>query len=398
MIVLNEDTRQELISKSKHAKKERDGKNRYEKRLKSRIVSSVREYNSMDMNKLFRDDILTVNVPVKGETDNYLVKISFGGFCKILRDKIEQNGGKLELRDVVQALTIGFNKGDVYVYCTCLHPDTKIRLVDGRVIRVEDMEKLFNDGEELWVYSANDDGDIIPCQVEKVWCTGVSYDFVRVVLNNGEIVETTPYHPYMMLDGTYKQACDLLPGMFLGGCLSVKEVYNIKKNCTPVYDIKVKGVPNFMVDAGVILHNCPDNYYRLSYWNTQNKVSSGDPQTIPSPITNPHDDLGRGCKHIMLVLSNAKFLVKTASVIYNYINYMEKHYEKLYADVIYPAIYGKEYGKDVQLPMDDEEPDSPELINRANQAAREKNQFKKGNQSGIQFAKEQEEEPEQLEI
>ncbi len=261
MILLNEDTRQQLISKSKHAKKERDGKNRYEKRLNSRIVSSVREYNSLDMNKLFRDDILTVNVPVKGETDNYLVKISFGGFCKILRDKIEENGGKLELRDVVQALTIGFNKGDVYVFCTC-----------------------------------------------------------------------------------------------------------------------------------------PDQHYRINFWNTQKGVNSGDPENIPSDITNPRDDLGRGCKHIMLVLSNAKFLIKTASVIFNYINYMEKHYQKLYADVIYPAIYGKKYEKDVQLPMDDEEPTSPDLINKANLAARQKGQFQKGNTQGIRFAKEDEEDAEQLEM
>lgn len=261
MVLLNEDTRNQLIQKSKHAKKERDGKNRYEKRLKSRIVSSVREYNSMDMNKLFRDDILTVNVPVKGETDNYLVKISFGGFCKILRDRIEQNGGKLELRDVVQALTIGFNKNDVYVFCTC-----------------------------------------------------------------------------------------------------------------------------------------PDNFYRHSFHQTQDKISSGEPQNIPAPITNPRNDLGIGCKHIMLVLSNAKFLVKTASVIFNYINYMEKHYEKLYADVIYPAIYGKKYEKDVQLPMDDEEPTSPDLINKANLAAVQRGRFQKGNTQGIRFAKADEEEAEQGEM
>ena len=32
------------------------------------------------MNKLFKENILDVNVPVKGETDNYLVKITVGGF------------------------------------------------------------------------------------------------------------------------------------------------------------------------------------------------------------------------------------------------------------------------------------------------------------------------------
>ena len=30
----------------------------------------------------------------------------------------------------------------------------------------------------------------------------------------------------------------------------------------------------------------------------------GDPQTIPSDITNPNDTLGSACKHVLLVLSN----------------------------------------------------------------------------------------------
>ena len=84
-MILLEKTRNQLVSDSKNVKKERDGQTRYQKRLKSRIGSSVREYNSMNMNKLFKDNILDVNIQVYGETDNYKVTLSFGSILDELR-------------------------------------------------------------------------------------------------------------------------------------------------------------------------------------------------------------------------------------------------------------------------------------------------------------------------
>ena len=76
------------------------------------------------MNKLFKDDILTVDINVKGETDNYIVKISFGGLCELLKDQIEKQG-KLDYKAVTRALILGFNKDDVYIRCSC--PDSQYR-------------------------------------------------------------------------------------------------------------------------------------------------------------------------------------------------------------------------------------------------------------------------------
>ena len=118
---LLEATRTQLISKSKSSDK---GKQRYNRRTKSRIGNSVKEYNSMDMNKLFKDNILTVNINVIGETDNYVVKISFGGFLDFLYEEINRSG-KLDLRSITRALVRGFNQDNVYVHCSC--PDSKFR-------------------------------------------------------------------------------------------------------------------------------------------------------------------------------------------------------------------------------------------------------------------------------
>ena len=243
-MILLEKTRNQLVSDSKNVKKERDGQTRYQKRLKSRIGSSVREYNSMNMNKLFKDNILDVNIQVYGETDNYIVTVSFGGILDELKTLL-RNGQPIQLRDIVRALVISFNKDDVYIHCTC-----------------------------------------------------------------------------------------------------------------------------------------PDWQYRFAYFATKKDINSGSPELRPSDITNPEDNLGDGCKHVMLVLNNTSWIIKTASVINNYIKFMEKNQKRLYADIIYPAIYGKKYEEPVQMDLfnDDELETDEQTLDKSNKYARTKNQFKPGNE------------------
>jgi hypothetical protein len=248
-LALNEDSRSKLLTKSKQSKK---GMQRFKRRVKSRVANTVKQYNSIDMNKLFKQDILTVDIHVNGETDDYEVKISFGGFLMILKDQLEKQEGKFNLKAVTRALVIGFNKDDVYIHCSC-----------------------------------------------------------------------------------------------------------------------------------------PDWKYRYAYYATRNQLNSGAPENRPSNITNPNDTLGSGCKHVLLVLSNTSWILKVASTIFNYVNYMEKHYNKLYADIIYPAIYGKKYEEPVQMDMfssDDELDSTTDTIDASNKYAADKNKFKKGNTDGIRFA------------
>ena len=50
MVNLNEDTRSQLISDSRYAKKEKDGKTRYQKRVNQRLLSNVSNLNNIDFN------------------------------------------------------------------------------------------------------------------------------------------------------------------------------------------------------------------------------------------------------------------------------------------------------------------------------------------------------------
>lgn len=255
---LIEATRSELLTKSKNSEK---GRQRFDRRNKSSIARSVSQYNNVDMNSFFKDDILTINIEVRGETNNYSVRIKFGGVLEKIKDQLEKSQKEIDLKVIIKALIESFNTEDVYIGCSC-----------------------------------------------------------------------------------------------------------------------------------------EDFYYRFSYVDTKNKYSSLPPQLIPAPIRNPHDTLGSGCKHILLVLNNTTWIMKLASTIMNYINYMKDHYQKAYADIIYPAVYGKKYEEPVQLTFDDSDELKTDTtdIDVSNKYAKEKGKFKKGNISGIRF--EPEEDKNQLKI
>ena len=119
MFKLTEDKRTELISKSKSAEREKDGKTRYEKRVKSKVRSNVSQLNKIDFNQLFKDNIMTVNLEVDGETNTYLVTISFGGFLDHLHKELKKADNVFSLRTVIRALLDSFNSDNVYIKCTC---------------------------------------------------------------------------------------------------------------------------------------------------------------------------------------------------------------------------------------------------------------------------------------
>lgn len=121
--MLHEDTRAQLISKSRNAdlyKNPIHGKNRFERKKYSKVASQVKSFNQIDMNKFFKQDILEVNIPVVGETDTYTVTIRLDGVVAEIAKNIKANNNKFEFRTVVQALTKVFNSSNnVRVKCTC---------------------------------------------------------------------------------------------------------------------------------------------------------------------------------------------------------------------------------------------------------------------------------------
>ena len=378
--LLLELNRNQLINKSKRSDNYKDtskGRNRWERRNRSKIDRRVDQYNKIDMNDFFKNDVLKIGINVHGETDDYVVNIRFSGALKNIADEIKRNNDKLEFKCVLIALQKTFNSGDVFVSCTCLHPNTKIKLLDGTTRTIEQMKLDFDSGEKLWVYSVDENSDFKPGEVENIWISGEATEFIKIILDNDKEILTTPEHLYMLRNGAYIQAQylkenDSLMSLYFNeknGYETVKsnvnyryksifklnhKVKRIEKVIMPltsVYDISIKNYPNFLVDAGVILHNCKDWIYRQAFFSTRDGYNSGAPEIRASNITNPHDTKGGGCKHVNLVLGNIDWIMKIASVINNYIHYMEDFRQRQYADIIYPKLFGKPYEKDVQLDL-----------------------------------------------
>ncbi len=250
MHILTEDNRNQFIAKSKSSTK---GNERFKRRTKSQIQNTVQAMNAIDMDKLFKKDILTIDIPVHGETDNYKVKISYVGFLDLVKKEV-QRSGICTLREVSRAAINAFNSNDIFINCSC-----------------------------------------------------------------------------------------------------------------------------------------PDYRYRYNYWRSKQGQNSAEPENRPSNITNPHDKLGSSCKHVLLVLSNNSWVLRVARVIWAYINYMEKHYKKLYANIIYPAIYDKEYEEPYQLSFDDMEDNDTldsekDIMDKAVSYNQQRTRFQKGNTQGVRFA------------
>lgn len=251
---LTEDTRAKQIADSRNKGPYKDqsrGKNRFERKKYSKTANQVKSYNKINMNQFFKSDILQVDIPVIGETDNYTVTVKLEGVVVEMAKNIKNNSNQFEYRTVLQSVTKVLNTGDVWTKCTC------------------------------------------------------------------------------------------------------------------------------------------DDYkYRFKSWNIRKGVSVEGTDEDSGPgkgIANPNDEDGRGCKHILMVLSNLQWVNKVVSVINNYIRYAETHLRKPFLNVIFPKLYGipvSAAGEEELIPEDKDNQkfldSNSSLIDTINEWGRNRGKFAKG--------------------
>ena len=159
LLKLDEATRTQLVAQSRNVGQYKDtsrGRNRFERKKYVRIVNSVKAFNSIDMNKVFKQDILQVDIPIVGETDEYTATIKIEGVIAEIQKNIKNNGNKFEYRTVIQALTKVFNTTDVYVKCSC--PDFKYRFAHWNIIKNVSVDDSSQDpGPGKGIANPNDD-------------------------------------------------------------------------------------------------------------------------------------------------------------------------------------------------------------------------------------------------
>jgi hypothetical protein len=248
--LLTEATRTQLVAQSRSVgmyKNQERGKNRMDRKKYSKIANAVKSYNEIDMNKLFKQDILQVNIPVVGENDEYTVAIKIEGVVAEIQKNIKNNNNKLEFRTVIQALTKVFNTSDVWVKCTC--SDFKYRFAHHLIVHNMSVDDSFQD-----------------------------------------------------------------PGPGKG-------------------------------------------------------------------IANPNDDKGRGCKHVLLCLSNGSWMMKVASVIVNYCHFLSEKKPEAFLKLVFPKLYGvpADEAAENDLVEDNEDLETgKDIIDIVNDWAKSRGKFQKG--------------------
>jgi len=191
---INEDSRAQLLSRSKAganyaASNQGKGKNRYARRVHSKVAKSVKEFNSMNMNKFFKDDILDVNIQVQGETNNYIVTLKMSGILGNLQKELDPEK-PINFRQVARALIRTFNGEDVYIRCSC--PDWKYRFGHWALKHsISSYDDVFNKEGRIVDKSPNQQEDrLVQTQAPRFTWTNVNDDkgaackHVLLVLSN----------------------------------------------------------------------------------------------------------------------------------------------------------------------------------------------------------------------
>lgn len=80
--------------------------------------------------------------------------------------------------------------------------------------------------------------------------------------------------------------------------------------------------------------NCPDFQFRFAYYRTQDNENSGRPENRPPVITNPNNDEGDGCKHILHIMSNRTWIGRVARILFNYCLNLYKQNKPLFERTI----------------------------------------------------------------
>lgn len=93
----------------------------------------------------------------------------------------------------------------------CFSGDTKVALVDGRNVAFKDLVEEDRQGKKNFCYTIKKDGSISIASIINPRMTKQKVEVIKIILDNSEEIICTPDHKFMLVDGVYKEAGNLLP-------------------------------------------------------------------------------------------------------------------------------------------------------------------------------------------
>lgn len=115
----------------------------------------------------------------------------------------------------------------------CMSKYTKVCLLDGRKLTLEELTEKWNNGERnLYTYSLDlkDNGKYVPGEIIWAGKTGEVEKLIKITLDDGGILKVTPEHKMMLRNGNPIEAKDLKSGDSLMPFYTRKEKVHSKQN------------------------------------------------------------------------------------------------------------------------------------------------------------------------
>lgn len=201
----------------------------------------------------------------------------------------------------------------------CFTGDTKIKVVGQKSKSILQLLQEYNAGADIHLYSYDTSARAIVVQkVKRVFKTMSTTRLVEVELDSGELVRCTPYHRFMLADGTYKPIKDIGYHEDLMGMSLIKGIRRIKfircDDPVPVYDIEMESIPNFALNSGVFVHNSKDmaDSFAGATWCAM-KFGGGTPvdrvnvMKAVAAVNGPRNNLARDASHLPSMFPGLNF-------------------------------------------------------------------------------------------
>jgi hypothetical protein len=94
----------------------------------------------------------------------------------------------------------------------CLDLETKIPLLDGRTLTLNNLIEEFNQGKENWTYSCNPNtGEIVPGVINWAGITRKNTEVIKLTFDNGKTLICTPDHKIPVFGKGFVEAKDIKP-------------------------------------------------------------------------------------------------------------------------------------------------------------------------------------------
>ena len=138
----------------------------------------------------------------------------------------------------------------------CIAPDTKIPLLNGRILTANEIIDEFNKGIKNYVYSIDETTkDIVPGEIEWAGFTRMNTKTIKVWLDNNQYIQCTPDHLFLTREGEWIEAQNLKEGQ------SLMPLY-LKKSTTK----RINGYNQVYIPSTKkyeFVHRVVSNYYNL---------------------------------------------------------------------------------------------------------------------------------------